>query len=218
MGDKRKNEIVNDDGLQNSFVAILIFDVQFALDRIGSENQEFERRSALRTIISAIEGLCWYYREHVRSIASTLGVTNPLLELAMDERTYSINEQGNLIEQSRFNSVTSMFRLTTKLAKKFCPNLEVSFNEAGWSNLKSAIKKRNEATHPKSISDLKVTSKDIDTATSGLFWLMSVIEHVMASTNANAASILEEFKDIKAKLDAGDEHTLALYNKLLKDS
>jgi len=216
MDGKSKNKIAGDSDLRNSFIAVLLLDVQSALELVESENRQTDRRSALRTIMSAIEGVCWIYREHTKSIAIDLELMDPLLNLAMDEKSYSITEQGKLIEQSRFSSITSMFRLTTRLAATINTQIEIDFSSEGWSSFKVAISKRNSVTHPKSVSDLDVTSDDIENAKTGLFWVLSAAVGAMEAINSTALEDLKNLKNLAERLKSGDEKALADYETALK--
>lgn len=200
-----------------SFTATLLLDVVDALDYLNTANTGSARRSALRTIISAIEGLCWIYREHIRSIATEMNMMDPLLELAMKEQSYVVNKQGDINIFPRYVSVTAMIKLTTTLAEKISDDLKINFNAAGWSNLKVAIVKRNAVTHPKTKSDLEVSQRNIEIATSGFFWLLNVIEQVMSATNSKFSNMVVELDIIRQELNAGNKDTWDLYNQLAKE-
>jgi hypothetical protein len=196
------------------FLRILADDVQHALDRTDTES---ERRNLLRTIISAAEGVSWIYRTHVLSIAKEFDAATPLMDLAFSEATYSVNEQGNIIEQARYISLTAMIRLTTKVAQSLCADLNVDFGSQGWQSLRDTIRLRNRITHPKNAADLSISLKEIDDAKTGFFWFLDMSMHVMEATTREFSSLVVDMGEVVEKLKSGDPDTLALYHRAHRD-
>lgn len=196
------------------FLRILADDVQHALDRTDAES---ERRNLLRTIISAAEGVSWIYRAHVLSIAKEFDAATPLIDLAFSEATYSVNEQGNIIEQARYISLTAMIRLTTKVAQSLCPDLNVDFGSQGWQSLRDTIRLRNRITHPKNAADLSISFKEIDDAKTGFFWFLDMSMHVMEATMKEFSALAADMGQVVEKLKSGDPDTLALYHRAHRD-
>lgn len=57
------------------FLGSLMLDVDDALRRQESQDSPTTRRGLIRTLIAAVEGLAWIYREHVLGIAKEMGRT-----------------------------------------------------------------------------------------------------------------------------------------------
>ena len=202
------------DSDQVEFLRVLADDVQHALDRTDTGS---DRRNLLRTIISAAEGVSWIYRAHVLSMAKEFDVSTPLIDLAFSEATYSVDEQGNIIEQARYISMTAMIRLTTKVAQSLCTDLAVDFGSHGWQCLRDTIRLRNRITHPKNAADLSISVKEIDNAKTGYFWFLDMSMHVMETTMKEFSSLVVGMGEVVEKLKSGDPDTLALYHRVHRD-
>ena len=109
-----------------------------------------------------------------------------------------------------------MIRLVSRLAEDHCPGLQVDFTQAGWSHLQQAIKIRNQITHPKSKSDLEVTSQDIAITNAGFFWLLKTIGSVMESTHLASVQHLADLKLFADRLFSGDPKAMAEYQAALR--
>ena len=203
-GDRESRKVATDTLFRD-----LVGDAHFALERIKDDDRPVLRREAMRSIIAAIEGVAWVYRQHIRNLSSDMVELSPLLDLAFDEKTYSVTENGELVEQVRFVPFTSMFRLTTRIASEICDAVSIDFGESEWSKLKKAIDKRNSLAHPKSSSDLNVTNSDLENAKAGLFWVLENVVSVMDQTVTVARRYSEDAKNLVADLIDGNEIALA---------
>ena len=207
-----KSDWTSVEELRTTFIGMLAYDVLVALERREVDDNQTSRRDFIRTLFAAVEGSVWLFREHVRSIADDLDELSPMLAMAINENSYSVGENGKLIEQQRHIPMLSMIRLVTNLAKKLSSDLDADFSGDGWIDLKRTIAIRNRITHPKSITDLNITSDDTKTAWSGLIWLL---EHVALTLNATIAAqveYLDQFKSLLDKLKAGDPIALKAYH------
>lgn len=192
-------------GISRGFIRTLIGDVQSALTRLEASDTETHRREAIRTIFAAIEGVAWVYREHVRTAARELGDMTPLLDFALQEKTYAVNERGDVTEQIRFIPLAAMIRLITQVAERSCPRLKVDFGHKGWSNLKLAISVRNRLVHPKTIEDLTITKGDLEIANSGFSWLLALTLAGMSAANDALATFTADARTIVDQLLNGDK-------------
>ncbi|MFK4793426.1 hypothetical protein [Sphingobium sp. ZW T5_29] len=195
------------------FIQSLTDDVQWALDHLQASDGPVERRNLLRTTVSAAEGMSWVYRMHVLSIAMEFDVATPLMEMAFAEASFSVSERGEIIEQPRHVSLPAMIRLTTKVAKSCCKEIDVDFGCAEWENLKRAIAARNRITHPKSNGDLILSDVEIGAAKSGFFWFFDMSIGVMEQTVRAFGKHVALAKEIVGDLIAGDPDTVALYER-----
>lgn len=186
-------------------------DVQSALARLEVSDTETHRREAIRTTSAAIEGVAWVYREHVRTVTRDLGDMTPLLDFALQEKTYTVNDRGDLTEQTRFIPLAAMIRLTTQVAERSYPGFKVDFRHVGWSNLKLAIGVRNRLVHPKTAEDLTITQGDLEIAESGFNWLLALVVEGMSAANDALTSFTTDARIIVDQLLSGDEKALAEY-------
>jgi hypothetical protein len=201
-----------------TFLGMLVGDVIAAFERIESDSSQAPRRDMIRTLFAAIEGCVWTYREHVRSVATSIEELPPLMELALTEVSYAVTETGEVVSQTRYVSLTAMIRLTTTLAQSLAPDLRVDFGGTGWSNLKQAIAIRNRLTHPKRKTDLDIGPADVETSWAALKWLLQTITEVMAATVKSQSSYLSEFRVLVDDLKNGNPDAVQAYrNALLTD-
>lgn len=196
---------------RDTFFGILSRDVEICWERIEVADTQATRRDLIRTMFAAIEGYVSEYRAHVRSLVDDIGTIPPMMELALNETSYSVDEQGILKEHIRFIPLISMIRLVTKLAEQHCPGLKIDFSNAGWSKLKQTIKIRNRITHPKNLSDLEITQEDIAISQAGFFWTLKLIVEVMEASGAVLAQYVVDLKLLGEQLSSGDPKALADY-------
>ncbi len=216
MSKKRNAKLENPDSVRETFFGILTQDVILSMERHERSDTQATRRDLIRTMFAAIEGYVWRYREHVQSVISDIGTIPTLTELALSETSYSVTENGKVEAQSRFITLTAMIRLVSRLAEEHCPGLQVDFTQAGWSHLQQAIKIRNRITHPKSKSDLEVTSQDIAITNAGFFWLLKSITAVMEFTKTALEQYVTDLKLLGEKLVSGDPKAMAEYQAALR--
>jgi hypothetical protein len=178
------------DQTQIEFLRQLMQDVQLASDALEASDTLADRRNLLRTMVSAAEGATWVYRTHIFSTAKEMDATNPLMEMAFAEASFSVSEKGEIIPQARFVSLTAAIRMATRVAQSLHPDVDVDFGCSGWNHLRGAIVARNRITHPKNMDDLSLSKQDIQNAKEGFFWLLSMSMDVMElCTKAFAAHV-----------------------------
>jgi hypothetical protein len=181
---------------------------------LDESNTPSDRRNALRTIISAAEGLAWVFRNHVVSIARTVDDLAPLVEMAFAETAVFVSEQGKIVPQARHLSTTALVRLTTNVAQSMVPAIGVDLRVPGWNDLKLSIKIRNRVTHPKIGKDLLVSGHDIEIAKSGFVWLAAMVADVMEHTNRILSDHAALGRELIEELRKGDPDALALLQRV----
>ncbi len=201
----------NDRSFNDRFLRVLVNDVIHAIERYDGNDTETTRRDLVRTTFAAVEGVTWDYQQFIWRVANDIAPLSPIMELAFGQKSYTVDEKGHLQEVTRFIPIPAMIRLTTRLACELCPELLIDFGEQGWSDLKLAIKVRNRITHPKNLTDLKISDGDISMCYSGFFWLLSSVIIAMEATTGALSDYLKEITFITEKLKNGDEEMLRLY-------
>lgn len=199
------------------FLGSLMFDVQDALKRQQTEDEPTNRRSLIRALIAAVEGLAWIYREHVVDIANTIEALTDTERAALADTAATVDDTGRISTQKRYLSTTAMIRLTTRIAKKFAPDCAPDFGGAGWANLKETIALRNRIAHPKQQKDLEISKDDVARAISAFDWFVDVVTAVMAQSNDAFRDHVREFGEIADLLKAGDQKMLELYRQASGD-
>ncbi|MEZ5734329.1 MAG: hypothetical protein R3E09_00775 [Novosphingobium sp.] len=200
---------------QESLIRLLLLDVMIAQERFEKNKTQSCMRDIVRTVFAAIEGMSWIYREHIVSAAKEVGEITLAEEMALSEVAYQVTDQGMINEQARYLPIPAAIRLTTRIAKKIAPNLDVSFGTSGWDHFRQASGVRNRITHPKTRTDLLLTSEDVSLCVSALHWLLEVAEQAMTATNLAFAAHTAEMREIFERLEKGDPETWAMYRAIL---
>src|SRR3546814_19114800 len=104
--------------LWTGFVGSLMLDVDDALRRRESQDDPTNRRSLIRTLIAAVEGLVWIYREHVIGIAKELDILSDAERSALADTTTMVDDKGRISEQNRYLSTMATIRLTTRISSE----------------------------------------------------------------------------------------------------
>lgn len=199
------------------FLGSLMFDVQDALKRQQMEDEPTNRRSLIRALIAAVEGLAWIYREHVVDIANTIDALTDTERAALADTAATVDDTGRISTQKRYLSTTAMIRLTTRIAKKFAPDCAPDFGGTGWANLKATIALRNRIAHPKQQEDLEISDDDVARGILAFDWFIDVVIAVMAQSNDAFRDHVREVGEIADLLKAGDHKMLELYRQASGD-
>lgn len=204
------------DGLGRTFYGILGYDAVDAMNRMGANDSQSVRRDFVRTAFAAIEGWLWNYRQEVQFTISAVRDFSALEESAFAETSYMISESGKLREQLRFTSTATMFRFVTRIAEEQYGEPLVDFTSSDWQNFVDAIAIRNRVTHPKSITDLKLSDFDIATVKAALLWLFNMVVSGSEKLKLMLDEHLHSMREVSEALAAGDPAMLELYNLVLE--
>lgn len=197
-----------------SLNVILFQDVQSAYNRQLENDTPTARRDLVRSIFAAIDGLVWQYRLFVKDILEDNGLLEPSEELALLDKTYTVAKDGDVSLQARFLPILSAIRLTSKLAQRASPELQIDFGAQGWQFFQDAAAIRNRITHPKTASDLTISDEELSLCLEGFYWACETITQGMDASlelsRKEAANLLAFSK----KLMSGDPETLAVYGAI----
>jgi len=182
---------------------VLIQDVNLVIAELTKSDEQYLRRSAIRTIGAAIEGIIFHLKKIALSQANTFPeLYSELEKAALREETYSINDNGQVHVRPMLLPVKTSIKLIIKMVdkkKKFLH--EKSFNNAGWDALIASIEVRNKITHPKNISDLQITKKDVNQALKAFNWTLALALRA-------GAVISENMEDRIATMKTSAKHPL----------
>lgn len=198
-----------------SFVSVLITDIIDARSLLSSADSPVNRRHLVRATLAGVEGLAWHCREHIRDLAREMGHLTPLADMALREQTYTVTEQGEIVEQVRFLSLTTSIRLTIKQAAQLDAAITVDFGDAGWAHLRRAIAIRHRIMHPKGTIDLAVSDEDLIAIGIGFQWFLVITAEILDKTTANYKIFVAMTKELVRRLKEGDPIALELYRSEL---
>ena len=203
------------DALLESFASILISDVRTAMQRFDSDQSQQVRRDMIRTLLAAIEGYVWLYREHVIEAARSMDALTLKEEVALSEASYQVTEQGKIAEQPRYLSMLAAFRLITRIASRLDSDLTIRFDTGDWERLRTAIAIRNRIMHPKQRSDLEISDQDLASAQNAFFWLLDTAVAAMEATNAALSRYNAECRGILSDLSDDNPEVWAEYREAI---
>lgn len=176
---------------------VLIQDVDLVIAELTKSDEQFLRRSAIRTIGAAIEGIIFHLKKIALSQANTFPeLYSELEKAALREETYSINDNGQIHVRPMLLPVKTSIKLIIKMVdkkKKFLH--EKSFNNAGWDALIASIEVRNKITHPKKISDLQISKKDVNQALKAFNWTLALALRAGAVISENMEDRIATMKN-----------------------
>lgn len=201
--------------LGQTFCGVLGYDALEAMIKMEANESQPARRDFVRTAFAAIEGWLWLYRQNIQEMVASIRGLTPLERSAFEEKSFGINETGQLKEQERFVPLTAMFRFVVKLAEKEFGERLIDFSSADWQNFNHAIRIRNRITHPKTIEDLNLSKQDIELVRGALLWTFANV--VTGSEQAQLAltNHIGSMREVLDSLATGNAETMALYKAVL---
>ena len=202
------------DGREETLVRSIIGDAAAAIHRADEAKTGESRRSAIRTISAAIEGMVWDYRGHVIWAATEIDVMTEADQQALLETVQTIDAQGDLRSQPRFIPTLSLLRFLARLAQRVTSDGSIAFGDNHWNMLGETIQIRNRITHPKHASDVIVTGLDVDRAFAAFNWLC---EQIIQSRDALVRAMNDhtaEFWYVLSKLRDEDPFYMAEYRRI----
>jgi hypothetical protein len=200
------------EAFRRSFIGIIAHDIILSMQRMRIDDNQANRRDFVRSTFAAIEGWLWDFRQRAKSVLSDVREITPAEQAAFAETSFTISNDGKLIEQTRYYSITTMFRFIIRVAEEEFGSRFVDFGSSDWQAFNRAIEIRNRITHPKDIVDFNLSDHDIETVWSSAVWLMATIEQVGAGLNLVLAAHAETMREVLAALKDRDPEMLALYH------
>lgn len=197
-------------------LASLAEDVIAAREVLSTSDTPVNRRNLVRATLVAVEGLVWEARQQLRTIARDIDELTPLADLALQEQSYQVSANGELIETVKYVPITASIRLVVAQAKLLSPKADIDFSNDGWQNLQHAIAIRNRLTHPKCLHDLDVTRTEIAVINTSFEWLLAEITILLENLVTALRDHVFDIKELTDRLLRGDPTALRLYQKVFQ--
>jgi hypothetical protein len=179
------------------FVLSIGADVEIAQKALAGSDSQFARRTLVRTVFAAVEGICWEIKWFV--YRQVEGELLPYERVAVLGESYAVFKSGKISKKSNYMPTITLIRLLINLVKKFDQVYEADLGGEGWSGFQHAVEVRNRITHPKRAIDLDVSDEDVIKTSAGYKWFMAFATQVLRSTvqfqENRARKILHAFKD-----------------------
>lgn len=146
----------------------------FSFDKL---NDHFYRRIILRNLFAIIETYLFISRELVRIKIAIDGNTENISwqeQSLLVEKKVGLNSNGKVIEKDEFQSFIPAFRFTITIFSKTFGVEPPDFGNNHFGVLQALVKRRNDVTHPKSYSDVKITDQEIKDLIPMYGWFMNI--------------------------------------------
>ena len=164
----------------SSFPRTLIEDVIEAQKRLQRVDSAFNRRTFIRTVFAAVEGIISLIKADLLKAAQRSPGAFGIAEIALlREEAYFVDTRGRPKVRPNFISLAENVRFIVEIANRH-PEIgySIDFSHKGWSNLQNSLKVRHRLAHPKTRADLEVSIDEARKALSGFFWLLALAVEV----------------------------------------
>ena len=160
-----------------------------AWEQLAQSDDQFKRRTYVRTVFASIEGetfrrkqaaLTWAeLRQEILGVSSSreqlekvthVELTGAELALIREEQ-YELNNKGEARIGKKFLKAADNLRFSFKLyAKATNSSYELDVGGIGWYSFLKALAVRNRISHPKHERDLVITDEDLDSVQKAAEW------------------------------------------------
>lgn len=149
-----------------------------------SSNAQYKRRQLVRTIFSAIEGLCFSTKSLALHGITPLSESEKLFCL---DRQAELSQEGVVVERRANLRFISNLRFTINVfCRAFNVRTSPDYSVAAYGDLQKAAKVRDRLTHPKFSTDLLVTNDELVSAANGFSWFMNIMATTVVEGLDNA--------------------------------
>jgi hypothetical protein len=136
------------------------------------------RRISVRTLFSNIEAICYRLKLSALPFAEAKTVKLENEEIAMiNEESYFLADNGAAKIKKVYPKFTSNLQFTFKVyARVLGSDFKLDVESDKWDKFREAIDIRNRITHPKNLSDMKISKDDFRKATNAYNWFLANIK------------------------------------------
>jgi uncharacterized protein YigA (DUF484 family) len=142
----------------------------------GEDKTESGERSFVRAAFAMIEGSVFNLKQIALALSKHGKGRFSQAELVMlEEVSYDLDDKGATKSQVKFIPLAKNIKFAfSSAARAFGVAYELKVDDAGWNGFKDALVIRNRITHPKSIDDLKLSEKEVQTVVDAAEWFLRV--------------------------------------------
>ena len=189
--------------LNNDFIKmteIFLDDLSKGMKKTEEESEdECWRRLVVRTAMSQIETMCFWLKKYVLFLSPILHKKIiPKDETWLKEEKVEI-KRGKIESKKFFPETKENLKFAFKIyGWMFGFEFDIEKCE-GWETYKKAVEIRHRITHPKSISDLKVSLKDYDIVGSTYQWFSDCYKELRTKAKQKMNEILNAQRALSKK-------------------
>jgi len=143
------------------------------------ENEEL-RRIAIRTLFSNIEAMCHRLKLSTLYYARKKRMNLKTQEIAIiNEESFFLADNGVVKIKNIYLKTTGHVRFVFKIfAHVFNSKFKLDVKGQDWENFQDAINIRNRVTHPKYLSDMKITKPDFKKVVRAYDWFVASVNRL----------------------------------------
>jgi len=165
-------------GSYTAFQNAVWSDVRTARELLKSDDNQFARRTFLRSFFSAVDGILFALRTIVFEFSKNetdSPVPNTFTDgerMLLQERSYELEDNGTVkVRNQNFQPFLKVLRFTFNVYSKLRRNEYLpDYSGAGWLSFRKATEIRHRITHPKSPEDLEISSEELLEIESAVKW------------------------------------------------
>ena len=168
---------------------------------IQSNDSQMYRRGYVRSVFAFIEGILFRMKRTAAHLGWPLENITIAERLILDERTYEIDERGEVVDRPVFIKFLNNVKFSFKIySKSIGSTFELSLGGSGWQKLRESAKVRDRLMHPKASTELAITDVEVEAAKTAFDWFF--LNYALCSTYAERATHTKTSSSSQEKLDA----------------
>jgi hypothetical protein len=139
---------------------------------LGVDGNQRHRRAMVRSYFALVEGTIHRMKQFALLGHHLTGFALPCSDVvALEERSYAIDEKGDVGYRDQFVPLAYNIRFTAKVVSRALQQpFEFHYGDEGWQAFRRSIEIRNRLTHPKTAADTMVSDDDIETIKVSSIW------------------------------------------------
>ena len=146
-------------------------DLDELIDQVN-ENHQGARRAFVRGMFALIEAMT--YRMKATALAIGRARLEPAEILLLEEREFSLNDNGSLRERSpKLRTLPNLRFTLAMLVKASGTEWAPSYDGVGWDATNKAIEVRDRLMHPLELADIQVSDEQMESASRAMMWFTS---------------------------------------------
>ncbi len=159
---------------------ILVDDMKTAEELLDKNDQEYYRRTFVRTLFAMIEGSVHAMKIALFAIGQSSGALNVPELVVCKESSFNLNERGKIKERAKRFRISENLRFTVNVIEHLLgAKIDLGVGTQDWNSFKKAIKIRNSVTHPKDSADLIISNADLKCIRSVNLWFNGIVVAMM---------------------------------------
>jgi hypothetical protein len=196
-------------------VKILATDVDESERQMQATGSDLLKRHFVRAVFAWIEALSYLFRQVALSKIADGPFTPEKMPtlLALQERTFAINDKGEVKSTPQKASTSSLllFSLKSFAASQGLPLLDIDKGGRNWQFYVQALTIRDRLTHPKNPNDVYLSDQDIVTVQEAKGMMLAYLELLL---NPDVIAVLNAHSDFAKAV--GQEITLTFSGENLE--